>query len=358
MATSGTNTNYAVYKEIGTGGKTDIFMKKSTDGGKTFAKAINISNNTGISDQPDIAVSGNNVIFVWRDFTGTSSTSQGDIFTRRSTDGGKTFSSIVNLSANKGESDNPRVSASGNTVLVVWEDNTGITSGAKEIFMIRSTDAAKTFAKFVNLSNTSGDSRAPTVTMLGNTALVVWGDKGSSDTAKPDINMRKSVDGGATFAATKNVSNDSADSKEATVGILSDGKTVIIAWHDDSGVNGAKEIQMKISKDGASTFGNTIKVSNNAGDSSDPELVVSGNNAALTWSDNTGRSNGNKDILMKFVTSNGPSAGTFNVSNNNGDSKDSYPAATTDKIFVVWTDSTTGNAEIFLIWVPWSAVPP
>jgi hypothetical protein len=47
----------------------DIFFKKSTDGGATFGDTINISNNAGLSENPQIASSGNNVYVVWKDNT-------------------------------------------------------------------------------------------------------------------------------------------------------------------------------------------------------------------------------------------------------------------------------------------------
>lgn len=45
----------------------DIFIKKSVDGGLTFGKEINLSNNPGFSEHPQIATSGNNVYVAWID---------------------------------------------------------------------------------------------------------------------------------------------------------------------------------------------------------------------------------------------------------------------------------------------------
>jgi hypothetical protein len=39
----------------------DIFFRKSNDGGATFDKEINLSNNRGFSEHPHLAVYGNNV---------------------------------------------------------------------------------------------------------------------------------------------------------------------------------------------------------------------------------------------------------------------------------------------------------
>jgi hypothetical protein len=45
----------------------DIFIRKSNDGGKTFDKEINLSNNSGFSEHPHLAVYGNNVYAIWID---------------------------------------------------------------------------------------------------------------------------------------------------------------------------------------------------------------------------------------------------------------------------------------------------
>ena len=51
-------------------GNQDIFLVKSLDRGNTFSGAVNISNNSGVSECPSIAVSsGNNIFLTWQDNT-------------------------------------------------------------------------------------------------------------------------------------------------------------------------------------------------------------------------------------------------------------------------------------------------
>src|SRR5215216_292712 len=66
----------------------DIYIKKSTDGGLTFSKEINLSKNPGFSEHPQIAVSGNNVYVAWIDNTSSSSsiTKNQEIYFRKSID--------------------------------------------------------------------------------------------------------------------------------------------------------------------------------------------------------------------------------------------------------------------------------
>ena len=42
----------------------DILLKSSNDGGQTFGDVINLSNNSGFSEHPQVAINGNNVYIV------------------------------------------------------------------------------------------------------------------------------------------------------------------------------------------------------------------------------------------------------------------------------------------------------
>jgi len=85
----------------------DIFFRRSTDNGATWKAVVNLSNNTGSSVDPQIAVSGSNVYVVWQDTTPGNF----DILSRRSADSGSTWKSVgvSNLSKNTGNSISPQV---------------------------------------------------------------------------------------------------------------------------------------------------------------------------------------------------------------------------------------------------------
>jgi hypothetical protein len=126
------------------------------------------------AEEQQIAASGNNVYVVWREPpTPQSMANEGDIFFRRSTDGGKNFDSPENLSNNPGHSEMPQIAASGNNVYVVWQDST---PGNAEIFFRRSTDKGNNFDSTKNLSNNPEDSFDPQLRTSGNKVYVVWRD--------------------------------------------------------------------------------------------------------------------------------------------------------------------------------------
>ena len=64
-----------------------IFFRASNNGGQTFGPIINVSNDTSISQLPQIATVGNNVYIVWHRITGPS-----DIFFASSNNNGLSFS--------------------------------------------------------------------------------------------------------------------------------------------------------------------------------------------------------------------------------------------------------------------------
>jgi hypothetical protein len=114
----------------------DIQYIRSTDNGATFGDIVNLSNYSGWSINPQIAVSqNNNVYVVW---TNNFQEKYGQVFLTRSTDNGATFGDIVNLSNYSGWSINPQIAVSqNNNVYVVLTSNA---TGNEEIFFKKGTD--------------------------------------------------------------------------------------------------------------------------------------------------------------------------------------------------------------------------
>jgi hypothetical protein len=290
-------------------GNSDIFYRRSTDGGATFGSTVNLSNNPENSFGRAIAVSGNNVYVAWGDaIPGNTPDGQenGEISYRRSTDGGATFGSTVNLSNNAGLSQSPAIAVSGNNVYVVWGDNT---AGNGEISYRRSTDGGATFGSTVNLSNNVGESQLPAIAVSGNNVYVVWQDSTSGDY---NIFYRRSTNNGATFGSTVNLSNSPGGIPD----IAASANSVHVTWTDS--ISGNQEIYYKRSTNNGATFGSTVNLSNNAGLSQSPAIAVSGNNVYVIWQDST---SGDFEILLRKSVNGGTAFGsTINVSQSNGNS--------------------------------------
>src|SRR5262249_193789 len=98
-----------------------------------FSAPLNISNNAGQSTFPYLILDDfGNVNVVWQD-TIVSRNGNEDIFLVRSTDGGRTFSRPVNLSSNRGKSVGAAgVADSGGNLLIVWTHDSSSTT---EVFV-------------------------------------------------------------------------------------------------------------------------------------------------------------------------------------------------------------------------------
>src|SRR6478672_4580163 len=157
----------------------DIFISKSNDGGKTFGKEINLSNNSGFSEHPHLAVYGNNVYAIWID-KNISANNNKEIFFRKSNDGGKTFSNKINLDNynlfnknNKsddsfGNSINAEISAFEDNVYVIWNkeplSQINYNDNNNKILFRTSADGGSTFKSIKTLSNNVSSLTYPKIT--------------------------------------------------------------------------------------------------------------------------------------------------------------------------------------------------
>ena len=132
-----------------TPGNRDIFFAASTNNGTSFATPINLSNNTGNSQHPQIAAIGNNVYVTWSDNTPDND----DIFFAVSNNNGTSFATPINISNNTGNSFNPQIATSGNNVYVTWE---GGTPGNNDILFAVSNNNGTSFGTPINISNNTG----------------------------------------------------------------------------------------------------------------------------------------------------------------------------------------------------------
>jgi hypothetical protein len=239
------NNNVYITWVDNTAGNYEIFFKRSTDGGATFGNTINLSNNSGVSLLPRVAAvpGSNNVYAVWAD----NSTGRYNVFFKRSTDGGATFGNVVNLSNTDGMSStfrtnvtayNPQLETSGNNVYVVWEEhNTNFFSKRADIFFKRSTDYGASFTgQFgIDLSKNPGTSINPFMAVSGNNIYIVWQDN-TTNLAKPnlsyDIFFKQGINNGERLDPTINLSHSPGTSINPFMAVS--GNNIYIVWQNNT----------------------------------------------------------------------------------------------------------------------------
>jgi hypothetical protein len=356
-----------------------------------FENATNLTNNPMDSVYGQIAASNNNVYMLWQDSVPPGFRNY-DIFIKSSRDGGTTFGTPVNLSNNPGFSEHPQIAAYNNKVYAIWADDT---SGNREVLFTRSEDNGNMFDKINNLSNNTSDSFNQEIAVFGDKVFVVWLDQAENDNTS--ILLRVSIDGGATFGNTINISSNA--NQETFPKISAYGDNVYVAWNmvkDNLNERGDQGLFFVRSLDGGKTFGNVIKLNqeDNFGEVqvaayNETVYVVSGGLASadvdgilFTMSTDGGESfsepitidengtlvnpqnvevgayneqvsyisteisvSGNEEIVLLEMNGSNPIR-LVNLSNNAKVSECSSIAITDNNIYVVWEDMSPGNHEI------------
>jgi hypothetical protein len=164
-----------------------------------FENATNLTNNEQDSVYGQVAAWGSGVYVMWQDSINGRNY---DIFITKSTDNGTSFGTPLNLSNNIGFSEHPQLSAFGGSVYAAWSDNT---PGNREVLFSRSIDNGTSFEGSRNLSNDASDSHNQEMAAFENNVYVVWADR--AEQQRMSILFSASNDGGAAFNKAINISS-------------------------------------------------------------------------------------------------------------------------------------------------------
>ncbi len=307
----------------------DIFFRASHDDGATFSPVINLSDNIGNSWQPQIAVSGNNVYVVWEDY----SSEKVQILLRISNDRGNTFGSLIALSSDNAKSQAPQIAVCNDNIYVVWHDS----EPADQILLRTSRDNGTTFSKPINLRTVNtGTSCCPKLAASENDVYVVWADNelGTLYSGHYNLHFRASHNRGLTFDHTINLSEIARDYK-----ITASGKNVYVTWTNVLPINRTMENAEAFfirSTDNGKRFENPINLSDNEGSSGNQQIAVSDNNVYVAWVDHT---LGYDEILFRGSNDSGASFGrVINLSNSTGISVDPSIAVFGKNVYLIWKE--------------------
>jgi len=277
VAVSGSNV-YVVWRDPSIV-RGEIYLKASTDNGSTFGNIINVSTSPTFSVNPQVIVSGSNVYVVWMEnVVGSNS----DILFRSSNDNGATFGTTINLSNNSGRSEDQQIAVSGSNVSVIWRDDT---PGNFDILFRSSNDNGATFGTTINLSNTPQYSFPPRIAVSGSNVYVVWYD--TIDPASgSEVLFRRSTNGGASFDNAVNLSNNRANSSNPRIAVS--GSNIYIVWANSEFVGALRNLFCISSRDSGLTFDcNIIDITDAVTDSIDPRITLSNSSILVVWSDPT-----------------------------------------------------------------------
>lgn len=331
---SSSNNIYIVWQEsVGSYGTTnyDIFFKKSNDDGNSFGSPINLSDNIGFSEHPQIASVGNHVYVVWVD----DSSGQREVMFSKSIDSGKTFSNSIVVSQNSLGPYHAELAAKGQNVYIVWNSFGMETSNI--ILLAKSNDEGKTFGELIEIGE--GDTETyPKIAANDNEYYITWDRRDHKDTeillskGHKDYNIQN-------VTQIEKLNNEDVDGGESQV--AADANRVIVTWTSNIPIN-KKYVYVSSSMNNGNDFGDNIPISST--NSSNVENIIIDDNSYIVWQDNI---DGNHDIFYTKGNTNGISIDKpLNVSNNIGISECPSIAVSTSAIHMIWEDDTTGNHEV------------
>lgn len=311
----------------------EIYYKRSTDGGVSWGTDTRLTNtNNSSSELASVSVSGSSVHLVWLDYRDGN----GEIYYKRSTDEGLSWDADTRLTNNTFDSQSPSLSVSGTSVHVVWYDNR---DGNYEIYYKHSTDGGVSWSTDTRLTNNSGQSWYPSVSVSGQAVHAVWYD---SRDGNDEIYYKRSTDGGVSWGADTRLTNNTSLSQRPSIAVT--GLAVHVLWTDFR--DGDAEIYYKRSTDEGTSWGADTRLTNSIGDSYNPCVTSSGSAVHVVWYDNP---SGNQEIYYKRSTDEGTSWSadarlTFNIP---GVSFLPSVAVSGTAVHVVWSDDRNSNYEIY-----------
>ena len=270
-----------------TPGNNEIYYKKSTTGGTSWNPAQRITWTSGSSTVPAIAVDSSDAVhIVWQE----NISGNDEIYSKDSSDGGTTWTAAKRLTWTSSDSRNPALAIdSSDIIYAVWDDPS---PGNSEIFGKRSTDGGVTWSSVRRLTWTSGWSYGPDIAIAPpNTIHLVWGAEIPGDT---EIFYKGSTDGGETWSPAKQLTWNSGASGSVSVATDS-ANDVHIVWMDST--PGDPEIYYRKSADGGTTWSASQRLTWTSGNSYSPVLAIDSTNTVhVVWRDDLP---GNIEIYYK-----------------------------------------------------------
>jgi len=332
---SSSDNIYIVWQEsVGSYGTTnyDIFFKKSNDNGNNFGSSINLSDNVGFSEHPQIASVGNHIYVVWAD----DSSGEREIMFSKSSDSGKTFSDNIVVSQDSMSPYHVELAAEGQNVYVVW--NSFGMEMRNIIILSKSNDAGKTFGELTEIG--LGDLETyPKVAANADEYYVTWDRRDNKTTEILLIKGHKDSNDIQNVTQLGKLNNEGIDGGESQV--AADADHVIVSWASNIPVD-KKYVYISSSMNNGNSFGNNIPLAST--NSSNVENILISDNSYIVWQDNI---DGNQEIFYTKSNTNGTRIyKPINVSNNVGISECPSITVSTSGIHMTWEDDTTGNHEV------------
>src|SRR5574339_620122 len=166
----------------------------------------NLTQNEDDSVYPQISSSSKSVYVVWQESVGNYASKNYDIFFMKSNDGGDTFGDPVNLSNNPGFSEHPQIAAVGDNIYIAWVDDS---SGERKVMFCKSPDSGKTFSEIIVVDQSTIGPHHAELAAKGKNVYIIW--NGLDTEINNKVLFSKSDDGGETFGKSREIGKADAE---------------------------------------------------------------------------------------------------------------------------------------------------
>jgi len=316
----------------------EIYYKSSTDGGMSWGPDTRLTFADGGSESPSMAVEDSVIHIVWYDYRNdTTGNEYTDIYYKRSMDSGLTWGPDIRLTSDPHNyySGYPGVAVSGSVVHVVWEDARN--GGTGDVYYKRSTDGGSSWGPDTRLTEDTANSWDPCIALNNDTVRIVWEDDRDGNF---EIYYKQSTDGGLTWGPDTRLTNNPADSYYPTIAVS--GSKLHVVWQDDR--YGDYEIFYKESLDGGVNWGADTRLTNDLNGSYLAFVAVTDSAVHVVWEDNR---TGDMEIYYKRnPTGNMPVGIGNDQTNDAGNGISIYPNPASDLIHIALDNNLPGSETL------------
>jgi hypothetical protein len=196
---------------------------KSTDNGAAFENPISLSGYSGWILDPQIDVSQDNNIYVaWQS---NPQAGNGQVVFTRSTDNGESFTNPVTISESNVDSQNPQIAVSeDNNIYIAWQSNPQIGNG--EIVFTKSTNNGKSFENAVTISDKKGNSvNSQLAVTRDNVVYAVWDNNA---TGNEEIVLAKVNRNNNSLSSSNSTDNDGLQNFSKTNALAKNPKRIAL----------------------------------------------------------------------------------------------------------------------------------
>jgi len=225
-------------------GGNDLRFSRSSDHGQTFSTARSIGEGACECCQPDMLVTGDELMIGYRGLGEDQTGKFRDAALIRSQDEGESFGPVSFATDSRWYIDacpisGPSIAMNENNIYITWMDGRAVAPDnllSSDVWFAVSTDEGETFSSNVKLSDGSSTHSFLPVMAVGPNGRIHLAWQAISADA---IYYVTSDDGGKTFSSPQVIADDSSPERgrptSPTIAIDAQGR-VYLAWLDDSGV--------------------------------------------------------------------------------------------------------------------------